>query len=145
MHDEAGPGRHLLLYDGVCGFCNWLVQVVLANDRGATFDFAALQSDAARRALAPFGASPDDLDTVYVIDSYRAPEAQLLSRGRGALFVFSRLSGPWRLLRVLGVLPSPILDWGYRFIARHRYRIFGRYDTCPLPDPAVRGRFLDSR
>lgn len=134
---------HLLLYDGVCGLCNWLVQLVLAHDPEGVFQFAALQSEVARRALAPYAANPDDLDTVYVIDSYKTPGARLLSRGRAALFVFSRLSGPWRLLRVLAVLPSPVLDWGYRLVARHRYRIFGKYDTCPLPDPVVRTRFID--
>ena len=136
-------GSHLLLYDGVCGLCNWLVQLVLAHDPHGVFHFAALQSDVARRALAPYDANPDDLDTVYVIDTYKTPGARLLSRGRAALFVFSRLSGPWRLLRVLALLPSPILDWGYRLVARHRYRIFGKYDTCPLPDPAARTRFID--
>jgi len=143
MGDGAGRGRHLLLYDGVCGLCNWLVQLVLAHDPDGAFQFAALQSDAARRALAPFGAGPEDLDTVYVIDSYATPNARLLSRGRAALFVFSHLSGPWRLLRLFGVLPSPVLDWGYGLVARHRYRIFGKYDTCPLPDAAVRRRFID--
>ena len=134
---------HLLLYDGVCGFCNWLVQAVLTHDRTGAFQFAALQSDVARRALEPYGANPDDLDTVYVIENHGTPGARLLSRGRAGLFVLSHLSGPWRLLRVFGVLPSPVLDWGYRLVARHRYRIFGKYDTCPLPDPSVRSRFID--
>jgi len=140
---EAAPGRHLLLYDGVCGLCNWLVQVVLAHDPDGSFSFAALQSDAARRALEPSGANPDDLDTVYVIEHYGTPRARFLMRGRAALFVFSRLSGPWGLLRAFGVLPSPVLDWGYRLVARHRYRIFGKYETCPLPDAATRRRFID--
>jgi predicted DCC family thiol-disulfide oxidoreductase YuxK len=137
------PDRHLLLYDGVCGLCNWLVQLVLARDRSGQFHFAALQSTQATAALAAFGARADTLDTVYVVERYRSPAPRLLSHGRAALFVFSRLGGPWRAVTVLGLLPSAVLDWGYRLIAQHRYRLFGRYDACPLPGPGVRQRFID--
>ena len=133
----------VVLFDGVCGLCNRLVTFLLRRDSARRLRFAALQSATARELLAAHSVDAADLDTVYVIDTYKTPGARLLSRGRAALFVFSRLSGPWRLLRVLALLPSPILDWGYRLVARHRYRIFGKYDTCPLPDPAARTRFID--
>lgn len=135
--------RHLLLYDGVCGLCNWLVQVVLDHDPGGRFHYAALQSDTARDTLARYGASAAALDSVYVIENYRDAAPRLLSRGEAALFLFRHFGGAWRVLNVLRVLPSPVLDWGYRLVARHRYRLFGKYDTCPLPDPAVRARFID--
>ena len=135
--------RHLLLYDGVCGLCNWLVQLVLARDRDGQFHFAALQSTQARNALAAFGHRPETLDTVYVVEDYRSASPRLLSHGRAALFVFARLDGPWRALSALRLLPAPVLDWGYRLVARHRYRLFGRLDACMLPDASVRQRFID--
>src|SRR4029077_20098595 len=80
-------GPHLLLYDGECGLCHWIVRFVLARDRHGRFHFAALQSDAAARELAPLGGRPADLTTFYVIEDYRGPNPRLRSRGRAALVV----------------------------------------------------------
>jgi predicted DCC family thiol-disulfide oxidoreductase YuxK len=138
----SGPCRHLLLYDGVCGLCDWLVQAVLAHDRAEAFDFAALQSPEARDVLARFGASPDPLDTVYVVVDYQGSPA-LLGRGRAAVFVLAALGWPWKAGGALRVLPTSLLDRGYDLVARHRYRLFGKYDQCLLPRPEHRARFID--
>lgn len=146
-HHEAGKtgtGTHLLLYDGVCGLCNGAVQFVLRRDSRALFDFAALQSEAGRAFLARAGLSPHQLDTVYVIADYRTGAARTLSKSRAALFVLQAIGGVWRIAGALRALPPPLLDRVYDFIARHRYGMFGRYDTCPLPAAEHRGRFLDS-
>ena len=133
---------HLLLYDGVCGLCDRLVQFVLRHDRGGRFRFAALQSPLAASLLRGYGRDASDLDTVYVIARYGEPAAKLLSKGRAVLFVLAELGGIWRLASVLRVLPRPLLDFGYDHIARRRYRWFGRYDACPLPTPATKAKFL---
>lgn len=138
----GGPGRHLLLYDGVCGLCDWLVQAVLAHDEGAVFDFAPLQSRVAGDLLAGFGADSGPLDTVYVVVDYRTAPA-LLSRGRAALYVLAALGWPWKAAGALRVLPASLLDWGYDLVARHRYRLFGKYDQCLLPRAEHRARFID--
>jgi len=134
---------HLLLYDGVCGLCDRLVQFVLRHDRGDRFRFAALQSPLAASLLQGYGRDASDLDTVYVIARYGEPSAKLLSKGRAVLFVLAEIGGIWRLASVLRVLPRPLLDFGYDRIARRRYRWFGRYDACPLPTPATKAKFLD--
>ena len=134
---------HLLLYDGVCGLCNRLVQFVLRHDRGDRFRFAALQSPLAGNLLRGYGRDASDLDTVYVIARHGEASAKLLWKGRAVLFVLGQLGGLWRLASVLRVLPRPLLDLGYDLIARRRYRWFGRYDACPLPTPATRAKFLD--
>jgi predicted DCC family thiol-disulfide oxidoreductase YuxK len=134
--------HHLLLYDGVCGLCDRLVQFVLRHDRGDRFRFAALQSPLAGNLLRGYGRDAADLDTVYVIARHDEPAAKLLSKGRAVLFVLTELGGIWRLASVLRVLPRPLLDFGYDLIARRRYRWFGRYDACPLPTPATRAKFL---
>jgi predicted DCC family thiol-disulfide oxidoreductase YuxK len=77
------------------------------------------------------------------VRDYRSPAARGLVKGRAALFVASALGWPWRSALVLGVLPSVVLDCGYDLVARHRYRVFGRFDRCLLPRPEQRKRFVD--
>jgi predicted DCC family thiol-disulfide oxidoreductase YuxK len=134
---------NLLLYDGVCGLCDRLVQFVLRHDRRDRFRFAALQSQLASGLLRGYGRNAGDLDTVYVVARYGEPDAALLSKGRAVLFAVAALGGVWRLASLLRVLPTWLLDFGYDQIARRRYRWFGRYDACPLPTPATRAKFLD--
>jgi predicted DCC family thiol-disulfide oxidoreductase YuxK len=134
----------ILLYDGVCGLCNRLVQFVLRRDRDAVFKFASLQSPLAARILARHAVNPADLDTVYVVVNHDQTDESLLARSDAVRHVLGQLGGFWRFTaRVLAWLPRPFCDRGYRVIARNRYRIFGRYDSCPLPSEDVRGRFLD--
>ena len=139
----TATGRHLLLYDGVCGLCDHLVQFVLAHDVAATFDFAPLQSATGRAAVAREGGDPDALTSFYVVRDYRTPGARSLVKGRAALFVAHTLGWPWRLVAAFGVLPTAVLDWGYDIVARYRYRVFGRFEQCALPRPEQRRRFID--
>ncbi len=120
-------GRHLLLYDGVCGLCDRLVQTVLARDRREAFHFASLQSTSASAALERFGRDPRDLDTLYVIADYQTAAPRLLTKSRAALFVAGTLGWPWKATLALGVLPRGLLDWSYDLIARYRYRLFSQY------------------
>lgn len=135
----------ILLYDGVCGLCNRLVQFILRRDPAGIFRFAALQSPLAGRILARHGADSRDLDTVYVVVDSDAPGESLLPRSEAVAFVLSQLGGMWRAAAlVLKLLPRPLRDFGYNVVARRRYRIFGRSETCVLPTPENRDRFLDS-
>lgn len=137
-------GRHLLLYDGVCGLCDRLVQLVLARDRGERFDFASLQSPAAKVVLGRFARDPDTLNTLYVVADYRTGNATLLSKSQAVLMIGATLGWPWKAVVLLRVLPGSLLDWGYDLVARHRYRVFGRYDQCLIPRPEHRARFVES-
>ena len=136
-------GRHLLLYDGVCALCHGVVKLVLRRDRADVFRFACVQSDRAAALLGARGLSTVSLDTVYVIADFGEEQERVLARGRAALFVARRIGWPWRAAAVLGILPTPVLDLGYRLVARIRYRLFGRYDSCPLPAPELRRRSID--
>lgn len=135
--------RHVVLYDGLCGVCNRFNRFVLDRDPEGRFAFAALQSPTARALLAPHGAAPDDLDTLWVI-ARAARGARALSRSDAVFFVLRELGGPWAALAWLRVLPRPVRDLGYRLFARARYRLLGRHDTCPLPRPGEAERFLDA-
>lgn len=136
-------GRHLILYDGVCGLCNRMNQFVLAHDHAGGFDFAAQQSDTGRRLLVQAGADPDALTTLFVIADYRGAAPALLSRSRAVFFIAKHLGGIWRLAGLFSILPDGVVDRGYDFVARRRYRWFGQHDTCPLPTPDTRRRFID--
>lgn len=135
-------GHDVILFDGVCGLCNAFVSFVLPRDKNARFRFAPLQGEFAARSLEKYGADPGLLDTVYVVASYGTAGECLLSRARAALFVVSNLGWPWRGLSVFKFLPDPFLDFFYDLVARRRYRMFGKYDSCPVPKPEERSRFM---
>jgi predicted DCC family thiol-disulfide oxidoreductase YuxK len=134
---------HLVLYDGVCGLCNRLNQFTLKRDSGDRFRFAALQSPIAGELLQRYGRDASDLNTVYVIVNYGAPDVRLLSKGRAVLFVLRALGRIWSLARIFELLPSRFVDRLYDLVARRRYRWFGRFDACVVPQPRDRSKFLD--
>jgi predicted DCC family thiol-disulfide oxidoreductase YuxK len=137
-----GHGSHdLIFYDGVCGFCDQMVQFVLARDDQAHFRFAQLQGALARRELPPRGGRPDDLNTVCVLTA----DGRLLVQSRAGLYVMRRLGGGWGpLATVLRVVPRFLADAVYAVVARVRYRIWGKFDQCRVPTAAERQRFLVS-
>ncbi len=147
---DASPvaGRTILLYDGVCALCNRFVRFLLCRDRRKVFYFAPLQGTLAQTILARHGidlscTDPSALDTVVLVTAAETPEESLLFRSDAVTEVLLRLGGGWALwARLLLQLPRGLREARYRFIACWRYRIFGKYDTCPLPAPRHRERFL---
>src|ERR1035441_8466439 len=123
-------GRHLILYDAVCGLCHRLVRLVLPRDRPEVFHFASLQSGLGQSLVQKFGRDPDRLDTFYVVSDYRSASPALLCRARAVLFVAKSLGGSSRALSVWGVLPDGLLNPAYHLVDRHRYRLCGRLETC---------------
>jgi predicted DCC family thiol-disulfide oxidoreductase YuxK len=136
-------GIHLVLYDGVCGLCSRVVKFVLTHDHRAVFNFASLQSSTGRRMVARWGGDPEKLTSFYVVANYREPSAQFFGRSRAALFVISELGWPWKMILLIGVLPTWLLDRMYDVVARTRYRVFGRHQQCLMPRPEFRGRFVE--
>ena len=136
-------GRDLVLYDGVCGLCNSLVPFVLSRDTAGDFDFASLQSSTGQKWLRRFDKSTDEFDTMLVVEDYRGAAPHMLTKARAALFIAKRLGLPWRLTAAAAILPNVLLNPIYDFIARRRYRWFGRSDACMLPSPEHRARVID--
>ena len=134
--------RDLLLYDGVCVACNWFTRFVVARDRVRRFRFAPLQSDVARTVLARHGHEARELDTVYVVVDEGTARERVLAKSAAGLHVLAQLGWPWRASALLRLLPARLRDRLYDAFIRHRYRLFGRYETCPLPAPGEEGRFL---
>ena len=134
----------LLLYDGVCGLCDRLNQFILRRDTRDQFLFASLQSTLASDLLRRHGRDASQLDTLYVVANYGEPGERLYAKAQAVLFVLRTLGGVWGLTRVFGLLPSWFLDALYDFVATHRYRFFGRYDQCIIPESRYRSKFIDT-
>lgn len=143
MDGRQEAGRHLILYDGVCGLCNRLVTGVLPRDPAGVFHFASLQSATSRSILKMQGRNPDLLEYMYVVENYRTASARLLDRASAALFVIAHLESPWRFLGIFRVLPTFLLNAIYSIVARNRYRVFGKLDHCLRPTAEYASRFVD--
>ena len=130
----------IVLFDGVCNMCSTAVRWIIARDKRAVFRFASLQSEAGRSALAAAGAPKDLPDSVILIQDGRVLSCSDAAIGIGALLGF-----PWSLARIGLVLPRFVRDGAYRWVARNRYRWFGKQETCMVPTAALRGRFLDGK
>jgi predicted DCC family thiol-disulfide oxidoreductase YuxK len=133
----------IVLYDGVCGLCNRLVQFLLKRDPHDRFRFASLQSELSQGVLTRHQLNPHDLDTVYVVQNYGRPQENLLARSDAILYMLSVLGGIWRLSAVGRVLPRGLRDALYKIVARNRYSVFGKHESCMLPEPKHRAKFLD--
>jgi predicted DCC family thiol-disulfide oxidoreductase YuxK len=134
----------IILYDGICGLCHRFIQLVLKRDLRDRFRFSALQSAFATKILHRHNTELQDLDTLCVVLNYAEPGEQVVVRSEAAAVVLRELGGTWRALgAVLRGLPKWFRDLGYRLVAGNRYRIFGKYQQCPLPEERYRHKFLD--
>jgi predicted DCC family thiol-disulfide oxidoreductase YuxK len=136
---DRGP---VLLYDGLCGFCDGTVQFILRHDRRGTLKFATLQGDFARDVIARH---PElaGVDSLVLVERDSSGQERVHVRSDGALHVARYLGGAWHLARAAAIVPRFLRDLAYDGFARIRYRVFGRYDACPIPSPEQRARFID--
>jgi predicted DCC family thiol-disulfide oxidoreductase YuxK len=135
-------GRALLLYDGVCALCNGVVQFLLKHDRQEKLRYAPLQSKLGREILGRFEIHSFHDGVVLLTDALK-PQERLYNRSDAVGGALKLLPAPWRLLGPLLLLvPRTLREFGYGIVVRLRYRILGRYDTCPLPPLDQRQKLL---
>ena len=132
---KEGP---VILFDGVCNLCNGSVQYVIRHDRHAIFKFASLQSDSGQQLLHKYHLPQSNFNSFVLIEDDKA-----YTRSTAALKVAAKLSGIVKLLYGFIIVPAFIRDAVYNFIARNRYKWFGKKDTCMIPTPALKSRFLN--
>ena len=133
----------VLLYDGLCGFCDGTVQFILRHDRRGTLRFATLQGDFARGVIDRHP-ELEGVDSLVLVERDPGSGTEKVHvRSAGALRVARYLGGAWHLARATAIVPRFIRDAAYDGFARIRYRVFGRYDSCPIPSPEQRARFID--
>jgi predicted DCC family thiol-disulfide oxidoreductase YuxK len=132
------PGDNVLLFDGLCNLCVGSIRFIIRHDRRALFKFASIQSEAGQKLYQAHGLDPNNLHTMLLIT-----KTQAYFKSDAALEVARQFGGFWKLLLIFKIIPRSVRDWVYATIARNRYRWFGRRDTCLIPDPAIRERFLE--
>lgn len=128
--------KPVVLFDGECNFCDSSVQFIIKRDVEGVFQFASLQSDAGQELLKKFNV-PDGVDSMILIEN-----GKVYYKSEAALRICRSLKGAWKLLYALIIVPRPLGDLVYDFIARNRYKWFGKKDSCMLPPPHIRKRFL---
>jgi predicted DCC family thiol-disulfide oxidoreductase YuxK len=139
--------RLLVIFDGHCGFCNRSVRWFLRRDRRDRLRFVTSESPNVAGLLARHGMGAIDFasgpNTILVVRDPDGPAERVFVRSEAALALFAELPRPWPVVGVvLGWVPRPVRELGYRLIARWRYRIWGRLESCPIPTAEERARFL---
>lgn len=132
---RAGP---IIVFDGVCNFCNAWIQFVLRRDSSGEFLFAPAQRTTGAGLLAEAGYAPSSLETILLI-----ADGVVYAKSDAIIEICSRFGGAWRLARMVRLLPRALRDWAYDGVARNRYAIAGRRSTCVVPETSRRARFLD--
>jgi predicted DCC family thiol-disulfide oxidoreductase YuxK len=127
----------VILFDGVCNLCNGAIQLIIRHDPKAVFRFASLQSDFAKRELETLGKSSVEFESIILLDN------GVYQKSSAALKITRRLSGAWPVLSVFKVVPLFLRDWVYDRIAKNRYKIFGKRETCMIPSPDLESRFFN--
>lgn len=128
----------IIVFDAQCLLCNAWVQFLLHHDHQHRFRFASMQGRSGQRLLADAGLQVEGLQTLLLVDGTRQWQHT------AAIFrVLHQLGWPWRAAWLLWPVPAPLRDAAYRWIARNRYRLFGRREQCLMPSPATAHRFLD--
>ena len=132
----------MVLYDGVCGLCNLLVQFQIKRDVRDRLLFASLQSQFAATLLERHRCDARHVDTVYFVVDPNQPTERIFVRSDAIIQALQQIGGVWRLAMLVKVVPKFIRDAIYDLVARNRYRVFGKYETCLLPEPKYRRKFV---
>jgi predicted DCC family thiol-disulfide oxidoreductase YuxK len=132
------PEDQIILFDGVCKLCNYWTRFILRFDKQQRFKLCAVQSPQGQALLAQYNFPLDKFETLLLIHN-----GAYLTHSDAIIAIVRGLPFPWTIIAVVRWLPKRLRDAGYRFIARNRYRIFGRYDQCVLPPEGYQKRFLD--
>ena len=130
----------IVLFDGVCNLCNGFVNFLIKRDRAKKLKFVPLQSDTGHLLMNKFAISniEEMPNTLIFIKDFRCYD-----RSSASLRILSELGGIYKVLKALLIIPKPIRDLVYRLIARYRYKLFGKKESCMVPTPEIKERFLD--
>jgi predicted DCC family thiol-disulfide oxidoreductase YuxK len=129
--------KHLVIFDGVCNFCNGAINFIIKHDPNETFTFTPMQTELAISLTKKHNIANAGVDTLFLIKNgkcYRRTDA--------ALEITKDLSGYWHLFKILKIIPRPIRDFFYKIFAKNRYKIFGKRNVCMVPTEKVKRRFV---
>ncbi|MEM9362163.1 MAG: thiol-disulfide oxidoreductase DCC family protein [Bacteroidota bacterium] len=130
--------KKLILFDGVCNLCNGAIQFVIKRDKKDTFRYAALQSEIGKKLIEERGIDTSKVDSIILIE----PGVAYFTKSDAALHIAQEFGGLWKALGIFTWIPRIIRDGVYDFIAKNRYKWFGREDACMIPTPELQAKFL---
>ena len=130
--------RPVIFFDGICNLCNRIVQFVIKKDKKKQFRFASLQGKAGQEILKKFNLLSDDFNSFIVLEGDK-----IYTRSTAALRMLKKMSGGWHLFYGFIIIPKFIRDAVYNWIARNRYKWYGKRNECMAPTPELKERFLD--
>ena len=128
----------IILFDGICNFCDGAINFVLKQDKKGVFRFAPLQSEAGQKILQQYKLPIKDFESFVFID-----DGKIYKKSAASLKVMNKLPWYWKGLQIFWIIPGFIRNAIYDFIAKNRYKWFGKKDSCMIPSPKIRSRFLD--
>lgn len=144
MNREIDPRSHkwaryerVIVFDGVCNWCNTWVNLLIDHDPHGKFKFGTLQSEQAKQILQELQLSTEDFETFLLLE-----RTHVFTKSTAALRIVKHLSGLWPLLYLFILIPRPLRDAIYDIIARNRYKLMGKAETCRVPTPNERARFI---
>jgi len=127
----------IILFDGICNFCNSSVNFIIKRDKENIFRFASLQSETGQKFLTEYNFSHTKFDTIILIEN-----GKLYTRSSAALRIAKCLSGMWKLFYIFIIIPNPIRNYLYDLLSRNRYKWFGKRDSCRVPTEKEKSKFI---
>jgi len=137
--NELSKDKQLVLFDGVCNLCNSSVNYVIKHDKGNIFKFAPLQGETGKKIINKFNLDTSQTDSILLYSD----EKGLKIKSSAAMAIASKLGFPRNLLSIFYIIPPFMRNWVYDYVAKHRYKWYGRKDTCMIPTPELKEKFLN--
>lgn len=138
--DNKIDRKNIVFFDGVCNLCNSAINFLIDLDKGKRYSFSSLQSDFASTTLSKKGVDPTVLKTIILLDE----KGNVFFKSDAVFEVLAHTQGIWKMLTIFRFVPKFIRDFFYDVIANNRYRLFGKKDSCRIPTPELKQRFLDA-
>jgi len=136
---ELPKDKKIVLFDGVCNLCNKAVTFIIEHDKKDVFRFASLQSEIGKKLVEERGMDPEELDSIVLID----PGVAYYKKSTAALEISRELSGGYSLLKNFLFIPESLRDGVYNLVANNRYKWYGKKESCMIPTPELKSKFLD--
>ena len=134
----SSEGTKVVVFDGVCNFCNWAVNFIIKRDKNNKFVFTASQSNSGKLILEKYQIQDIVKESIIVIKN-----DEILAGSEAIFEIFRGIGGGWKYLRIFKIFPRVVMDWGYSIFSRYRYSMFGKRDVCMIPSEKVKDKFLD--
>jgi predicted DCC family thiol-disulfide oxidoreductase YuxK len=140
LFDKLLINKQLVLFDGVCNFCNAAVLKIINKDKKNSFLFASLQSEIGKEITHHFNIDTQKIDSIILVTS----KTSFYIKSTAALKIAKHFGGFWKLFQIFWILPTVFRDLVYNYIAKNRYKWFGKKESCMLPTPELKSKFIDS-